>query len=159
MMITRGVLDEPIVMVASFPDSKRAEEARGAIQDILDRARVEVDSLFERQGGVADISDVKAIYARFGFRNDVGWAQEQPVIADGNEMIWEVPAGMVLEEAQLLLLALGAQDMTIQPNDEDESWLQSFHPLARLFWDDEPDVADVEKELVRPILVEKKILH
>ena len=32
-----GLFEDPVIIVARFPDSKKAEEARSAVQEIFDR--------------------------------------------------------------------------------------------------------------------------
>ncbi len=155
------VNEETVVMiVARFADSLRAESASSTIEEMLLSAASEVDALFERQGGVADIADVSDIYTRYGFRNDVGWRHEIPIITEENEVFWELPEGLVVEEAQILLLALGAQAIAVQHADEEEMWRHSFPPGAMLMLDEDADSGDSEEdEQPRPPLAQKKILH
>lgn len=156
-MINR-VRETAITMVAQFDDSVRADNARSTVEGMLVSAQVEADALFDKQGGVADATDLAEIYARFGFRNDTGWRHERPVVAIGEEVFWELPEGMILEEAHLLLLALGAKAIAIQA--EDEIWRHSLHPLAYIGFDDEEDFYDLdEDEIAHGGSPDKKTLH
>lgn len=150
--------ENTITIVAQFKDPVRADNARSTIEGMLVSAQVEADALFERQGGVADATDLAEIYARFGFRNDTGWRHERPVVAIGEEIFWELPEGLVLEEAHILLLALGAKAIAVQT--EDEQWRQSLHPLAYVGWDEERDFYDADDEELPYIgAPAKKTLH
>ena len=156
-MITR-VRETTITIVAQFNDSVKADNARSTIEGMLVSAQVEADALFDRQDGVADALDIAEIYARFGFRNDTGWRHDRPVVAIGEEIFWELPEGMVLEEAHLLLLALGAEAIAVQ--SEDELWKHTLHPLACLAWDDERDIYDFDDDdLPYGGAPDKKTLH
>ena len=147
-----------ITIVAQFNDSVRADNARSTIEGMLVSAQVEADALFDRQGGVADATELAEIYAKFGFRNDTGWRHEKPVVSIGEEVYWELPEGIVLEEAHLLLLALGAKAVAVQA--EDEQWRQSLHPFAYVGVDDDRDLYDFEEdEIPYSDTPAKKTLH
>ncbi len=156
----RGYQARSIAIIASFDTSRQAESARQTIENMLAQAGTEVDDLFERQGGVADIADVADIYVRYGFFNDTGWKHETPLIAVGNELVWELPEGLVIEEAQIVLLALGAQTASLQLEEDEELWREALHPSTRFLLEDESILADIEEEeQVAPVFIAKKILH
>ena len=156
----RGYQARSAAIIASFDNPLRAESARQTIENMLVQAGREVDDLFERQGGIANITDVADIYIRYGFYNDIGWKHETPLVAVGNELVWELPEGLVIEEAQLVLLALGAQTATLQLEEDEELWREALHPSTRFLSEGEGILADIEEEeQIAPISVVKKILH
>ncbi|MCP4676513.1 MAG: hypothetical protein GY854_13565 [Deltaproteobacteria bacterium] len=155
-----GYQTSSAALIASFDDPLRAETARETIENMLVQAGKEVDDLFERQGGIADISDVTEIYIRYGFYNDIGWKHETPLVAVGNELLWELPEGLVIEEAQMVLLALGAQTTTLQIEEGRELWREALHPSTRFLLEGESILADIEEEeQIAPFSIAKKILH
>lgn len=157
-------LDNSIAIVSQFADAAQAEAARSTIEGMLTSAGREVEELFKSQGGIADIREVSEIYARYGFSNNYGWNHEKPLVAIEEELFWEVPQGMVLEEAQILLLALGAQMVAVRLENDDELWSHPFPPLAWLPLEEDCDFCgqeeeDEEEESPRLASSEKKILH
>ncbi|MCP4606967.1 MAG: hypothetical protein GY847_41725 [Proteobacteria bacterium] len=157
----RGDEGITVTIITRFADPVGAETARSTIEEMLNCAEKEVDELFVRQGGIAEVADISNIYARFGFQNDIGWRHETPIISSGDELIWELPEGLILEEAQVLLLALGAQAIAVQVNEEEEQWRQALHPIAMLFLEEDRDFLEHEdEESIRPSSsIIKKILH
>ncbi len=155
-----GAEETLITIVARFADPVRAEVAKSTIEEMLKNAEVEVDALFEKQGGIADIADVADIYTRFGFHNDIGWKYEIPIALLEEEIIWELPEGLIPEEAQILLLALGAEAISVQTDDENEQWRQARHPGAMLILEDDHDFWEYDdEESTRPSLSIKRTLH
>jgi hypothetical protein len=147
-------------IVARFSDAAMAETAKIAISQVLKSAEAEVADLFKLQDGVANTADISKIYTQYGFVNDIGWQQEQPLIAHREELVWDIPEGLVLEEAQVLLAALGAQIIDVGIMETEESWRSAPHPAVGFPMDDEFDFSELDEEdLVRETLPIKKILH
>lgn len=152
--------DAPVTIIAQFSDAGQAESARVKIEEMLTMAQNEVDALFAKQGGVAEAADVASIYSRYGFHNDIGWQYDVPIITSDDELYWELPEGLVAEEAELLLLALGAQAMTMGSMAGREFWREGFYPMAFMAVDDDDDFFDpAEDELSPRAMPDKKILH
>ncbi len=128
---------------------------------MLISAEREVGELFEQQNGVAEIDDVSNIYSRYGFRNDCGWTHEQPLIANGENVLWAMPDGMFWEDAQTLLRALGAELIAVQPEvDQYPSLPFEQDGLQFEVTDGDVDFIDAgEEESMIISLPEKKILH
>jgi hypothetical protein len=149
-----------VAVIARFKDPGTAEMARSTIEEMLHSASKEVDSLFASRGGIAESTDVEKIWAKYGFRNDVGWTQQRPIIASGNEIKWDVPLGVEFEDVQLLLLSLGAQFFSLQPSEEDELYLGNLHPLmARPTSELGMGLEEHDEEILRPLCLRKKLLH
>jgi hypothetical protein len=151
----------PIMILATFSDAVQAKLAKSTIDEMLVTAEEEVDELFEKQDGVAEIDDVSNIYSRYGFRNDCGWTHEHPLIANGENVLWAMPDGMFWEDAQTLLLALGAELIAVQPEIEEYPSLPFEQPELNVpAADGEVDFIEVDEEDTMIIsFPEKKILH
>ncbi len=149
------------MVLATFSDAVQAKLAKSTIDEMLDSAERETDELFEKQNGVAEIEDVANIYSRYGFRNDCGWTHEHPLIANGENVLWAMPDGMFWEDAQTLLLALGAELIAVQPEIEQYPTLPFENPELDTPADDgDVDFAEIDEEDTMIIsLPEKKILH
>ena len=149
-----------VIVVAQFSDISHAQSAAAAIEAMLRTAEEQVEDLFAAQGGVADMADLTAIYARQGFFNDNGWRHETPLVTDGDELIWELPEGFVIEEAEVLLLAFGAESIEVGPDGDDEPWRHSFPPVAMMPVEDEVDSLELDEEDSSvPPAPTKKLLH
>jgi hypothetical protein len=120
-----------------------------------------VDELFEKQNGTAEIAEVSSIYSRYGFRNDCGWAYEHPLVANGENVLWAMPDGMFWEDAQTLLLALGAELIAVQPEIDQYPSLPFEQPVLKVpAAEGDVDFVEVDEEDTIIIsLPEKKILH
>ena len=116
------------VILARFEDAIQAEVAKSTIDEMLSAADSEVAELLKRQGGVAKIEDVTEIYARYGFHNDCGWKNDCSMDSNGQDLIWEIPDGMLIEDAELLLRALGAQFVAVEPQNDNLFWPYGPHP-------------------------------
>jgi hypothetical protein len=146
--------------MARFTNSDRADAAKEAVTRILNDAKKEVDALFALQDGLADMSDVSRIYARYGFVNESGWEQTRPLQCRKDELLWELPEGMRADEAEGLLAAFGAVSVNIEDPFDDELLRQVPHPAALILSETEDDPEDLDDlELVGIALYEKKILH
>ena len=151
----------PTMILATFSDSVQAKLAKSTIDEMLISAEREMAELFEKQNGMAEIGDVSNIYSRYGFRNDCGWTHEQPLIANGENVLWAMPDGMFWEDAQTLLLALGAELIAVQPEvDQYPSLPFEQEDLKFELTDGDVDFIDADEEEAMIIsLPEKKILH
>jgi len=148
------------MILARFSDAMQAEVAKSTIEEMLASAKGEVTELLERQNGVAEMIDLAEIYSRYGFRNDCGWSYDRAIVANGQDIVWEVPEGMFVEDAQLLLLALGAQFVAVQPDGDQELWAQGPHPAALMLLAEELDLPDLDDdEPSHSAMPEKKVLH
>ena len=155
----------PTMILATFSDPVQAKLAKTTIDEMLISAEQEVEQLFQNQDGVAEIAEVSSIYSRYGFRNDCGWTHEQLLVANGENVLWAMPDGMFWEDAQTLLLALGAELIAVQPDADQYPSLpfEQGSPL-KFTWADgdvefiEVDEADAEDAMVIA-LPEKKTLH
>lgn len=149
----------PFRIVAQFPDDVLAETVCEAINEALSNAAREVDALFERQNGVANIAEVSEIYLRYGFHNDSGWQQYRPLTAENDFLFWEVPEGMKLEEAEQLIAAFGAVSLMVE-NDADDALLREVPHPAALFLSEIDDAFDTDDD--DPIILhseKKKTFH
>lgn len=154
------ILEVSLPVVVRFADESSALNACSTIEAMLGSARAEVETLFAEGDGVADGNAVNRIYAKYGFRNDVGWSQQRPLEVTGKEIKWDVPLGVELEDVQLLLLSLGAKAISLQP--EEEEFLGNLHPLSMSFEGDFEVSEDEEQEaeeFTRPPEFKKKLLH
>lgn len=153
------IMKTPFRLAARFKDSFTAACARKAISDSLAAAEKEVSDLFKKKDGVADSSDIYAIYARYGFQNDCGWRQQTPLIQEEVMIFWEIPDGMLVEEAEQLLSAFGAFSVRREDVFDNELLRRVPHPAA-LFLSEIEDVRDFdEDDLFFGESCEKKILH
>ena len=86
---------------------------------------------------------------------------EQPLIANGENVLWAMPDGMFWEDAQTLLLALGAELIAVQPEvDQYPSLPFEQEDLKFELTDGDVDFIDADEEESMIIsLPEKKILH
>jgi hypothetical protein len=149
----------PFRLAARFKDVFTATCARKTISDSLTAAEKEVSDLFEKKGGIADSSDIYIIYSRYGFRNDCGWRQETPLSQEDSIIYWEIPDGMMVDEAEQLLLAFGALSVHREDIFDDELLRRVPHPAA-LFLSEIEDIRDFdEDDLCFSESCEKKILH
>jgi hypothetical protein len=151
----------PTMILATFSDAIQAKLAKSTIDEMLISAAREVEELFEKQNGTAEIDDVSDIYSRYGFRNDCGWTHEQPLITNGENVLWAMPDGMFWEDAQTLLLALGAELIAVQPEMDQYPSLPFEQDTFNFeFADGDVDFVDADEEDTMIIsLPEKKILH
>jgi len=154
-----------VTLAAVFADDDGAMDAAASINASLEEAAIETDDLFAAGGGVAASAEVDRIYSRFGLRNTSGWRQETPLTAAGREVLWRLPAGAPIEDAEQLLAAHGAAAVRIAPQS-DGDWTAAPHPLAIPFVDQESgevfyDVVDVGETPPRrgPATARKRTLH
>lgn len=146
-------------LTAQYQDITQAQTVRDAINEALYNAAREVDKLFSKQNGTAEIADVSRIYDRYGFRNDSGWQQLVPLETDEKVVTWDIPEGMLIHEAEQLLTVLGAETITLESEKDDELLRQVPHPAA-LFLSELDDAIELDEEEILGVLVEeKKILH
>jgi hypothetical protein len=157
--MTSYVQRTPFRLIADFQDVSQAETVRDAVNEALYNAAREVDKLYKNQNGVADISDITGIYNRYGFRNDSGWQQLRPLKSDQQTVIWDVPEGMLVHEAEQLLTVLGAVSLSIESDEDDDLLRQAPHPAA-LFLSELDDIVDIDEDDFFAVYAEeKKILH
>lgn len=150
----------PYRIVARFIDAEHADIARQEVNAVLRDAQGEIDDMFHRQEGIAQVCDVNTIYARYGFRNESGWQQTRTIRTTDDELIWELPDGMFVEDAQGLLAAYGALTITVD-STADDNLIQSVpHPAALYLSESDEDFEEIEDDdLTSFIALEKKILH
>ena len=146
-------------LAARFKNNSAADRAHQAVNDTLATAQKEVAALFAQQGGVADASDVAAIYVKYGFRNDCGWQQDTPIWVEEATLYWEIPDGMHLDEAEQLLLAFGAISIKQESAFEDDLMRIVPHPAALFLseLEDMPDFDDDEPSCFESC--DKKTIH
>jgi hypothetical protein len=152
----------PLMIEARFNSVSSAEHARETLSAALNSAEKEATAVFETQGGIAESSDIAAVYARYGFINDCGWQQLRPLALEDTALVWEIPEGMVIEEAEQWLSTLGA--ISIHPKDPtfDEDVLCRIPHPAALFLaeiDEMQDFDDEEQQSLRGEGCEKKTIH
>ena len=146
-------------ITAQYQGVAQAQTVRDAINEALYNAAREVDKLFTKQNGKADIADVSKIYDRYGFRNDSGWQQIVPLEAVDKIVTWDIPEGMLIHEAEQLLTVLGAETITIEGEKDDELLRQVPHPAALFLSELDETIELDEEELLGVLTEEKKILH
>jgi hypothetical protein len=152
-----------VKVVARFADARKARTARSTLNTTLDDLEREVSELFESLGGVVEGEQVARIYARAGLHNDVGWRQERPIIVRGEELQWELPEGAEIDDAENLLVSLGALSVVIhRPASFEEAWRVAPHPfpIELPFDEDSPDPHDSSDEDGYPTAqIPKRTLH
>lgn len=137
-----------VFIAARFGDDDGAMDAAASINAALEEAALAVDDLFATGGGLAHSDQVDRIYSRHGLRNTGGWCQERPLEAEGREVLWCLPAGALVDDAEQLLLSHGAEAVRVVGHTGD-GWKVAPHPLAIPFIDEESgevfyDVVKVE---------------
>ena len=150
------------ILIARFKSSAEAEEGQASLEYIFDEVATKTSELFSEQNGVADISDVAKIYARHGLRNDVGWEQDYPVLASDKDLAWALPAGAYIEDAQNLLLTLGATHVAVHHQNEDsEEWRFAPHPMMMSIIEEEYNFESEleDEESFSVISLQKRTLH
>jgi hypothetical protein len=152
-----------VVMVARFAGPLEAATARSTLEATLDELASEVDELFELSGGVVEVEQVQRIYARSGLRNEVGWHQDRPIRVKGAELIWELPEGADIEDAENLLVSIGALSVVAhRAAGVGEEWRMAPHPfpIELPVDDDDPERSDQDQDDGYPTLViPKRTLH
>lgn len=152
----------PTRIVARFVDENQATAAKDAVSKTLDHAEKEVQVLLERQNGIADSLDVSRIYARHGFANDSGWCQERPLSTAADELVWEIPEGMDVQEAKNLLVSFGALSVSVGVGRHGDDLLGAIpHPASLVLSDLDNDFDEIEEDDIffSYAQSEKKILH
>ena len=139
------MIKPPAKITARFKDNKVAEFVQKAVSDTLSSAEKDVTALFERGGGIAESHEVSAIYRRYGFHNDCGWQQTMPIFVEGSYLFWELPEGMPAEEAEQLLVALGALSVRREDDFEEDLLKNVPHPAA-LFLSELEDLQDFDDD-------------
>lgn len=152
-----------VVLVSAFAGPVEATTARSTLRATLADLAAEVGELFRAQGGIVDGEQVSRIYARVGLRNDMGWQQQRPVTTKGAELIWELPEGAYVEDAENLLVSLGALSVVAHhPAYDDDAWraAPAPFPLGGPLPDDEPEQADADEDESYPTqAIPKRNLH
>jgi hypothetical protein len=153
------MMKPPSRLEARFKNNPAAEFVKKAVTDTLSSAEKEVTALFERGGGVADSHEVSAVYKRYGFYNDCGWQQSRPIFVEGSTLFWEIPDGMLMEEAEQLLVALGA--LSVRREDYlDEDLLKNVPHPAALFLSELEELQDFDDDdIVGMEGCDKKTIH
>lgn len=119
----RRPIGSGVVMVATFTGPIEAATAGSTLKATLEDLVGQVDELFRAQSGVVDADQIGQIYARVGLRNDVGWQQDRALFVDGAELTWELPEGALADDAENLLVSLGALNVVVhRPTGQGEAW-------------------------------------
>jgi len=144
-----------IILIASFESTSKAADVRNTLESIFDDLSEQVSALYKRQDGVGDIADIRKIYNKHGLRNDTGWEPDLPVLINGNELAWALPAGAYAEDIHNLLLNLGASEITAhhQPDDMEE-WRLAPHPMVMSLLDE-----DADEDMPAPMITRKRTIH
>jgi hypothetical protein len=155
--------DQGVVLVSTFAGPVEAVTARNTLRATLDDLARDVEELFRAQGGVVDGEQVAKIYARVGLRNDMGWRQERPLTVKGAELVWELPEGVHVEDAENLLVSLGAIAVVAHvtvPGDEEWRAAPAPFPIQSEFFDEDFDPSESDEDDAFPTqTVPKRTLH
>jgi len=154
-------LGEGVVLVSTFNGPVEATTARKTLRATLDDLAGEVRELFSTQGGIVDCEQIAKIYARAGLHNDVGWQQDKPLTVKGAELIWELPEGAHAEDAENLLVSLGAISVVAHlTSADDEDWRSAPapFPIPDGFLEDEYEGAEPDEDYATQN-VPKRTLH
>jgi len=154
--------DQGVVLVCTFTGPVEAVTARDTLRATLADLAREVRDLFLEQDGVVDGEQVAKIYARAGLRNDMGWQQERPITVKGAELVWELPEGAHVDDAENLLVSLGAIAVVAHvtvPGSEDWRDAPAPFPLPNGFLDEELDPDEAEDDAYPTQTIPKRTLH
>ncbi len=161
--ISEGMAHTAYRIAAKFSDAAQAKSAHQKIVSMLDSAKEEVHKLLENQNGIADVADVTEIYSRFGLRNDIGWEQEHPIRIDHDEIIWDTPVGVHLDEIQTRLLAFDAEAVIAHDLGDSEHWRDAPHPMTIALPEGDFELLsgfdEDDNEHIRFVPPVKKVLH
>lgn len=147
-------------IVARFESGAEANDAQAAVSALLDSARDEVDHLLAEGNGAAEMTDVEGIYSRYGLTNRSGWVQELPLVVHGRELLWDAPDGLDPSEAEIILWALGAVDVSVTgASYGEEPWREMAHPFAAPPGDVDEFLVERETDDPPPRPRSKKLLH
>ena len=149
------------VIIGRFGNREEAVQGKDALETLFDDLKREVDELFTAQGGEAQASDISRIYAKRGLRNEICWEQELPMLINGEDVAWALPAGVFLEDAENLFWNIGARDVAIhQQSTEAEDWRAAPHPMFMSIPGEEDALYEDEYE-DQPTLVtaRKRTIH
>ncbi len=134
-----------LTLSAQFSNSSTAEYAKNAICLLLNNAEKEVNALFNIQDGRADSCQILAIYARYGFKNDCGWIQSFPIRIENGLLFWDLPEGMLPENAEHCLQLFGA--ISIRRGCFDDDSLTEFVPHPSVLFPSElSDFLDIDED-------------
>lgn len=149
------------VLVARFDSTDEAAIVQDTLESIFDELTREVEDLFERNGGQAHALEISKIYATRGFRNDSGWDQDLPILIHDRDLAWTLPIGAHVEDAENLLLTLGAQDVAIhQQGTDTEDWRTAPHPMIMVVPDEESWFMEGDDdEPIAMVTTRKRTLH
>jgi len=149
------------VLVARFDSADEAAIVQDTLESIFDELTSEVEDLFERNGGEAHALEIAKIYAIRGFRNDSGWEQDIPILVHDRDLAWTLPIGAHVEDAENLLLTLGASDVAIHQQGVDaEEWRTAPHPMIMVVPDDEAWFHEGDDdEPISMVTTRKRTLH
>jgi len=148
------------IILARFANPVAAEAGREALEAILEAAALEVDELFESQGGEADAADVAAIYMRHGLGDTIGWDLEPPIASSGADIAWSLPPGADPDEAEELVRQLGATNVAIQETDGDEEeWRTTPHPMVLPLPGEELDPFDSDDDDAPADSIPNRTIH
>lgn len=154
--------DDRAIVIARFDSGREAEATRSALESMFDDIAEKVTELFECNGGEAHVSEIDKIYTAHGLRNDSGWEQDLPVLVQGLDIAWALPAGAYVEDAENLLWTMGASNVSIhQQATNSEDWRTAPHPMAMTIPEEEEDAPfDIEvDEPVAVVATRKRTLH
>jgi hypothetical protein len=155
--------DQGVVLISTFSGPVEAVTARDTLRATLDDLAREVRELFRSQNGVVDGEQVARIYARAGLRNDMGWQQERPIRVKGAELVWELPDGAHVDDAENLLVSLGAIAVVAHvtvPGGEEWRAAPAPFPIPGGLLDEGFDLDEAEDDDAFPTqTIPKRTLH
>jgi len=156
--------DQGVVLVCTFAGPVEAVTARNTLRATLDDLAREVKELFDEHNGVVEGEQVAKIYARAGLRNDMGWQQERPLAARGAELIWDLPEGVHVDDAENLVVSLGAIAVVAHvavPGAEEWRAAPAPIPLPDGFLEEDfdSDEADDDDDSFPTQTIPKRTLH
>jgi hypothetical protein len=155
-------LDRRVILVSTFAGPVEAVTARNTLRATLEDLDREVSELFHAQGGIVDCEQVAKIYARAGLHNDMGWHQERPLTVKGSELFWELPEGACVEDAENLLVSIGAIAVVVHVSDpvgDDWRSAPAPFPIPDGFLDDDVDPGDSDEDAFPTQTIPKRTLH
>lgn len=116
--------NEPLLIRARFLDASAAEAAADRLNRILGDLDDLVACVYKAGDGVAESSDIAAVYGMVGIDTEVGWDETEPFVCDGRVVSWVVPPKTGLVGVENLLAASGAVAIIVKPiaSDEEAQW-------------------------------------
>jgi hypothetical protein len=147
------------LLVAQFSTPYDAKLCKDTLSAIFEKINYQTDQIFKAQQGEASLDDISHIYAQYGFINETGWEQNTPIIQEDVSIIWVLPAGAHIEDAEDLLESMKPLKIEIHRREGiKEEWQMYPYPAVMPIPDEDelPLINSDEPFFLNPF---KRILH